>query len=50
MLERIFNFVLCLGFYGGIMLAIEHRKTLFDLPRLKYVWKELTHDFFGFEK
>lgn len=50
MLERIFNFVLCLGFYGSIILVIEHRKTLFNFPKIKDVWEDLTHDFFGIEK
>lgn len=50
MLVKLIEFVACLVFYGSLALMIEHRKALFDLPRLKYVWKELTHDFFGLEK
>lgn len=50
MLVKLIEFMFCLAFYGGLALAIEHRKELFDLPRLKYVWKEITHDFFGLEK
>ncbi|MCY9806530.1 hypothetical protein OXT66_03070 [Lentilactobacillus senioris] len=50
MLERIFNFALCLAFYGSIVLVIEHRKALFDFPKVKDMWEELTNDFFGTEK
>ncbi|WP_268914058.1 hypothetical protein [Lentilactobacillus sp. SPB1-3] len=41
------TFIIYLAIFGGITLVIEHRKELFDFPKFKDVWEELTNDFFG---
>ena len=44
---RLFLFVVYLAVFGGIALVIEHRKELFDFPKAKDIWEEITDDFFG---
>lgn len=47
LLYRAFLFFVYLAVFGGIALVIEHRKELFDFPKFKDIWEELTDDFFG---
>ncbi|GAY74237.1 hypothetical protein NBRC111893_2383 [Lentilactobacillus kosonis] len=47
LLYRVFLFLLYLAIFGGIALVIEHRKELFDFPKFKDIWEEITNDFFG---
>lgn len=38
-MKFIIEFAGCMFFYGGLTLIIEHRKELFDLPKIKDVWE-----------
>ncbi|WP_268913970.1 hypothetical protein [Lentilactobacillus sp. SPB1-3] len=47
LLYRGFIFFVCFMIFGGLALVVEHRKELFDFPKFKDIWEELTDDFFG---